>query len=138
MTHYLKYFAAVYCLALLLVITVLIFGFQLGGISVIPALIAAAFIAARHFVRREQRLPFSDEKVQLVWGSSAVAIVIGSFFVFFLVLMNPRADAILASADQAGIAISAVIMLFIIAVHGAIFSIAYGWYAQFCYKRLLD
>lgn len=136
MTHYLKYFAAVYCIALLLVITIFIFGFHLGGITLIPALIAAAFIAARHFVRQQQRLPMSDEKVQLIWGSSAVAVVIGSFFVFFLVVMNPNADAILASADQAGLAISAVIMLFIIALHGAIFSIAYGWYAQFCYQRI--
>lgn len=137
MSHYLKYFAAVYCIALVLVISILIFGFHLGGITIIPALIASAFIAARYFVKREQRLPLSDEKVQLVWGSSAVAVVIGSFFVCFLVLMNPNANEILKAADEAGLAISAVIMLFMIAIHGAIFSIAYGWYAKFCYSKLI-
>lgn len=137
MSHYLKYFAAVYCIALVLVVTLLIFGFNMGGITLLPALIASALISARHFVQREQRLPFSEEKVQLIWGSSAVAIIIGSFFVFFLVLMNPNAEEILKAADQAGLTLSAVIMLLMVAIHGAIFSIAYGWYAKFCYHRLI-
>ncbi len=36
-------------------------------------------------------------------GSGAVAIIIGSFFVLFLVLMNPNAEAIMKSVDNAGI-----------------------------------
>ena len=100
MKPYLLFFAAVYSIALVLLITVLIFGLKLGGITLLPALIAAAFISAGHFVKKEQRLPSSDEKIQLVWGSSAVAIIIGSFFVFFLVLMNPNAEEILKAVEK--------------------------------------
>ena len=135
MKPYLLFFAAVYSIALVLLITVLIFGLKLGGITLLPALIAAAFISAGHFVKKEQRLPSSDEKIQLVWGSSAVAIIIGSFFVFFLVLMNPNAEEILKAADKAGLALAAVIMLCLIAIHGAVFHVAYGWYANRYYHK---
>ncbi|MDM1720977.1 ABZJ_00895 family protein [Acinetobacter towneri] len=135
MKPYLLFFAAVYSIALVLLITVLIFGLNLGGLTLLPALIAAAFISAEHFVKKEQRLPSSDEKIQLVWGSSAVAIIIGSFFVFFLVLMNPNAEAILKAADKAGLALAAVVMLCLIAIHGAVFHVAYGWYANRYYQK---
>ena len=135
MVHYLKHFAAVYSIALILLVTVLIFGLNLGGFTLLPTLIACAFLTARHFVKKELRLPSADEKVQLVWGSSAVALIIGSFFIFFLILMNPKAEQILKSADNAGLALSALIMLCLVAIHGAIFSIAYGWFAKFCYKK---
>ena len=118
MKHYLKHFAAVYSIALVLLVAILIFGLHLGGITLIPALIASAFISAAHFVKKEQRLPSNDEKIQLVWGCSAIAIIIASFFVFFLVLMNPNAEQILKAADEAGLGLSAVIMLCLIAVHG--------------------
>ena len=135
MKPYLLFFAAVYSIALVLLITVLIFGLNLGGLTLLPTLIAAAFISAGHFVKKEQRLPSSDEKIQLVWGSSAVAIIIGSFFVFFLVLMNPNAEAILKAADKAGLALAAVVMLCLIAIHGAVFHVAYGWYANRYYQK---
>ena len=135
MKPYLLFFAAVYSIALVLLITVLIFGLNLGGLTLLPSLIAAAFISAGHFVKKEQRLPSSDEKIQLVWGSSAVAIIIGSFFVFFLVLMNPNAEAILKAADKAGLALAAVVMLCLIAIHGAVFHVAYGWYANRYYQK---
>ena len=136
MKPYLLFFAAVYSITLVLLITVLIFGLNLGGLTLLPALIAAAFISAGHFVKKEQRLPSSDEKIQLVWGSSAVAIIVGSFFVLFLVLMNPNAEAIMKSVDNAGIGLTAVVMLCMVAIHGAIFHIAYGWYADYCFKKL--
>ncbi|BFM36035.1 ABZJ_00895 family protein [Acinetobacter towneri] len=139
MKHYLLFFAAVYSIALVLLITVLIFGLNLGGLTLLPTLVAAAFISAGHFIKKEQRLPSSDEKIQLVWGSSAVAIIIGSFFVFFLVLMNPNAEAILKAADKAGLALAAVVMLCLIAIHGAVFHIAYGWYAnRYYHKKFLQ
>lgn len=136
MKHYLKHFAAVYSIALVLLMAILIFGLHLGGITLIPALIASAFISAAHFVKKEQRLPSSDEKIQLVWGCSAIAIIIASFFVFFLVLMNPNAEQILKAADEAGLGLSALIMLCLIAVHAAIFHFAYGWYAAYRFKQL--
>ncbi|TCB66952.1 ABZJ_00895 family protein [Acinetobacter sp. ANC 4178] len=131
MKHYLKHFTAIYSIALVILVTILIFGLHLGGITLIPALIASALLNANHFVKKEQRLPSSDEKIQLVWGCSAIAIVIESFFVFFLVLINPNAEQILKAADEAGLGLSALIMLCLIAVHGVIFHFAYGWYASF-------
>lgn len=136
MTHYLKHFAAVYSIALVLLVAVLIFGLQFSGITLIPALIASALISAGHFVKKEQRLPSNDEKIQLVWGCSAVAIMIASFFVFFLVLMNPQAEQILKAADEAGLGLAAVIMLCLIAIHGAIFHFAYGGYATYRFQKL--
>lgn len=136
MAHYLKYFAAVYSIALVLVTTILIFMLNLGGITLLPALVASALISARHFVKKEIRLPLAEEKVQLVWGSSAIGLIIGSFFVFFLILMNPNAKEILKSADHSGLALAAVVMLCLVALHGAIFHIAYGWYAQLIYRNL--
>ena len=135
MGKYLKHFAAVYSLALVLLTAVLVFGLNLGGFTLLPALIASALLSARHFIKLEQRLPLAEEKIQLVWGSSAVAIMIGSFFVFFLVLMNPNAEAILKIADQTGILVYAVIMLCLVAIHGAIFHLSYHVYAPYCLKN---
>lgn len=136
MSVYLKYFAAVYSIALVLMLFVLIFIFNLGILTLLPALIAAALLSARHFVRKEQRIATNHEKIQLVWGSSAVAICIGSFFAFFIVMLNPNAEQILAVVDQAGLGLYAIVMLCLVAIHGAIFHIAYGWYADAIYKRL--
>ena len=86
MAYYLKHFAAVYSIALVLTTAILIFVLNLGGITLLPALIASAFISARSFVKNELRLPLPDEKIQLAWGSSAVALIIGGFFIFFLIL----------------------------------------------------
>ncbi|TCB78156.1 ABZJ_00895 family protein [Acinetobacter sp. ANC 4173] len=135
MKHYLKHFAAIYSIALVILAAILIFGLHLGGITLIPALIASALLNASHFVKKEHRLPSNDEKVQLVWGCSAIAIIIASFFVFFLVLMNPNAEQILKAADEAGLGLSALIMLCLIAVHAVIFHFAYGWYANFIARK---
>lgn len=118
MKHYLLHFAAVYSIALVLLITVLIFGLNLGGFTLIPTLVACALITVGHFVKKEKRVPSNHEKIQLVWGSSAVAIIIGSFFVLFLVVMNPNAEAIMKSVDNAGIGLTAVVMLCMVAIHG--------------------
>ena len=83
MKHYLLHFAAVYSIALVLLITVLVFGLNLGGLTLIPTLVACALISVGHFVKKEHRVPNNHEKIQLVWGSSAVAIIVGSFFVLF-------------------------------------------------------
>lgn len=125
MKHYYLHFAAVYAIALILLLFILIFIFPLGYASLFPTLILAALISIHHFFKREQRLASAEEKIQLIWGLSAVAIVIGSFFTLFLVLMNPNAEQILKSADQAGLGLSAVIMLCMVAIHAAIFSIIY-------------
>lgn len=138
MSGYLKHFAAVYSIALVLLVTVLIFGFKLGGFTLIPTLIASAFISASHFIKKERRLPTAQEKVQLIWGSSAVALSIGSLFAFFLVMMNPNAESILKSAEEAGLGIYAIFMLLMIALHGVIFHIAYSLYAQRVLRRLIS
>lgn len=135
MTHYLKHFAAVYCIALILLVTVLIFGLKLGGLSLVPTLIVSALITAGHFANKENRLPTQHEKIQLIWGSSAIAIMIASFFVFFLVLMNPNAEQILAVAEKSGIILAAIIMLILIGLHAAIFFAAYNWYTPYRLKK---
>ena len=137
MGKYLKYFAAVYSIALVLLTTVLIFGLNLGHLSLLPTLIVSALISARHFVKSEQRLATSEEKIQLVWGSSAVAIMIASFFMFFLVMMSPNAEQILKAAEKMGLGLYAVIMLCIVALHGAIFHLAYQFYGKHCLNKFV-
>ena len=97
----------------------------------------AAFISAHHFFKREQRLASSEEKMLLIWGLSAVAIVMGSVFTFFLVLMNPKAEQILKSADQAGLALSAVIMLCMVAVHATVFFTVYAISTKLFLKKIV-
>ncbi|MEW9150002.1 ABZJ_00895 family protein [Acinetobacter indicus] len=81
---------------------VLVYGLNLGVLTLFPTLVVVALINAKHFVKREKRLPTSDERIQLIWGSSAVAIIIGSLFIFFMVLMNPYAEQIIRSARENG------------------------------------
>ena len=44
-------------------------------------------------------------------------------------------EEILKAADKAGLALAAVIMLCLIAIHGAVFHVAYGWYANRYYHK---
>lgn len=121
-------------LVLLTAIFIILFNFS--GLTLLPALIAAALLSARHFVQKEQRLPTQHEQIQLVWGSSAVAISMGSFFAFFLVMLNPNAEQILQAADEAGLVLYAIVMLCLVALHAAIFHFSYGWYARRCWHKL--
>jgi len=68
MSHYLKYFAVVYSIALIVLVSILIYGLKLGAITLLPGLIASAFLSARHFVKKEQRLPNDKEKKQTGLG----------------------------------------------------------------------
>ncbi len=137
MQHYYLHFAKVYAAALLTLMLILIFVFPLGYISLLPTLVIAAFISTHHFFKREQRLASSEEKMLLIWGLSAVAIVMGSVFTFFLVLMNPKAEQILKSADQAGLALSAVIMLCMVAVHATVFFTVYAISTKLFLKKIV-
>ncbi|NNG75987.1 hypothetical protein HLH10_06525 [Acinetobacter sp. ANC 4277] len=65
-----------------MLVSILIYGLKLGAITLLPGLIASAFLSARHFVKKEQRLPNDKEKNTLVWGSTVVAMTIG-FIVMF-------------------------------------------------------
>lgn len=135
MKHYLLHLAAVYSIALVLLTMVLFYGLNLGVLTLFPTLVVVALINAKHFVKREKRLPTSDERIQLIWGSSAVAIIIGSLFIFFMVLMNPYAEQIIQSAEKMALALMAVLMLCMVAIHGAVFYAAYVWYAAYCAKQ---
>lgn len=136
MSAYLKYFAAVYSIALVVIFIVFIFLLNLGLLTLIPALIAATLLSVQHFVKKERRIPTNHEKIQLVWGTSAVAISIGSVFAFLVVMFNPDAEQILAAIDQASLGLYALVMLGLVVFHGAILHSAYGWYADAVYKRL--
>ncbi len=57
MKHYLLHFAAVYSIALVLLITVLVFGLNLGGLILIPTLVACALISVGAL--RKKRTPCS-------------------------------------------------------------------------------
>lgn len=136
MTYYFKHFAAVYSIALVVFITAITVGLNLGGLSFIAALIASALISAGHFVKKQQRLPTAAEKTQLIWGLSTLAIVIASFFILFIVLMSPNVEEILQAAEKAGIGLTAVIMLFLIIIHALIFHLAYTYYAKNRFKKI--
>ncbi|WP_407303920.1 ABZJ_00895 family protein [Acinetobacter sp.] len=136
MSHYLKYFAAVYSITLILLVSILIYGLKLGIITLLPGLIASAFLSARHFVKKEQRLPNNKEKNKLVWGSTVIAMSMGFVVVFILIFMHPHAAAdILINIGYAGRAANSLLVAVAIAIHGLIFHIAYNGYARYTLNK---
>ncbi|WP_425917094.1 ABZJ_00895 family protein [Acinetobacter sp. TSRC1-2] len=135
MSHYLKYFAAVYSIALILLVSILIYGLKLGAITLLPGLIASAFLSARHFVKKERRLPNDKEKNKLVWGSTIVAMSLGFIVMFSLIFMHPRAEEMLIIISQAGRASYSLLVAVAIALHGLIFHIAYNGYARYTLNK---
>ena len=134
MKHYLRYFAVFYVIALFL-IGLLFNLLKIGSISYIPTLIATGFITANHFIKKENRPPSTEEKVQLVWGSTITALFILCILCFFFIVLSPASDKLLKFAENTGLALWAVIMLFFVIIHAGIFFICYGWYANFYYKK---
>lgn len=135
MQKYLKKFALFYSIALIIICLILIFVLNLGTLTFVPIFIFSAFYAATQFIKAEQRLPTKEEKHLLVWGNTAMAIIIESFIVFFLVMLNPNAEKIIQASEKIGILGYAVIMLFLVALHAAVFFIAYGWIATQALKK---
>ncbi|MEJ2898196.1 ABZJ_00895 family protein [Acinetobacter sp. NS-4] len=135
MSHYLKYFAAVYSIVLILLVSILIYALKLGVITLLPGLIASAFLSARHFVKKEQRLPNAKEKNTLVWGSTIIAMTMGFIVMFILIFMHPRAEEILMTMGYAGRARNSLLVAGAIALHGLIFHIAYNGYARYTLNK---
>ncbi|MGE8560302.1 MAG: ABZJ_00895 family protein [Acinetobacter sp.] len=131
MSHYLKYFAAVYSIALILLVSILIYALKLGAITLLPGLIASAFLSARHFVKKEHRLPNDEEKNKLVWGSTIVAMTMSFIVMFILIFMHPRTEEILIAVGHAGRASYSFLTTGAIALNGLIFYIAYNGYARY-------
>ena len=135
MSHYLKYFAAVYSIALILLVSILIYMLKLGAITLLPGLIASAFLSARHFVKKEQRLPNAKEKNTLVWGLTVVAMTMGFIALFVIIFMHPYSEEILMKIGYAGRARNSLLVAGAIALHGLIFHIAYNGYARYTLNK---
>ena len=134
MKHYLIYFAAVYSFALLL-LGILFSLLNLNTSISIPTLIAAGFITAGHFVKREQRRPSDDERIQLIWSCTITSLIITSLVLFFYSLLSPAASNILNVIKSTNIILIAIMMLLIL-VHAAVFFVSFGWYANRCAQKL--
>ena len=134
MKHYLVYFAAVYSFALLL-LGILFSLLNLNTSISIPTLIAAGFITAGHFVKREQRRLSDDERIQLIWSCTITSLIITSLVLFFYSLLSPAASNILNVVKSTNIILIAIMMLLIL-VHAAVFFVSFGWYANRCAQKL--
>ena len=134
MKHYLIYFAAVYSFALL-VLGILFSLLNLNTSISIPTLIAAGFITAGHFVKREQRRPSDDERIQLIWSCTITSLIITSLVLFFYSLLSPAASNILNVVKSTNIILIAIMMLLIL-VHAVVFFVSFGWYANRCAQKL--
>ncbi|MDD2939623.1 MAG: ABZJ_00895 family protein [Acinetobacter harbinensis] len=134
MKHYLVYFAAVYSFALLL-LGILFSLLNLNTSISIPTLIAAGFITAGHFVKREQRRPSDDERIQLIWSCTITSLIITSLVLFFYSLLSPAASNILNVVKSTNIILIAIMMLLIL-VHAVVFFVSFGWYANRCAQKL--
>lgn len=137
MQKYLKSFALFYSITLIIICLLLIFVIHLGTVTFIPVFIFSALFTVSRFVKTEKRLPTKEEKHILVWGNTALALIIECFIIFFLVMLNPNAEKIIQAAENIGILLYAVIMLFFVAIHSAVFFMAYRWFAPFILKRQL-
>ena len=134
MKHYLVYFAAVYSFALLL-LGILFSLLNLNTSISIPTLIAAGFITAGHFVKREQRRPSDDERIQLIWSCTITSLIITSLVLFFYSLLSPATSNILNVVKSTNIILIAIMMLLIL-VHAVVFFVSFGWYANRCAQKL--
>ncbi|ATO19804.1 hypothetical protein BS636_09135 [Acinetobacter sp. LoGeW2-3] len=135
MSHYLKYFAAVY-FALLVLVGMIVYWLNLGAIIFIPALIAAAFLSARHFVHQELRLPTPEEKKTLVWGSTIIAMTLGFIFIFVMIWLHPYTEEILRRINYTGRGPNSFIVAALIALHAGLFHIAYQGYSRYSLDKL--
>ena len=134
MKHYLVYFAAVYSFALLL-LGILFSLLNLNTSISIPTLIAAGFITAGHFVKREQRRLSDDERIQLIWSCTITSLIITSLVLFYYSLLSPAASNILNVVKSTNIILIAIMMLLIL-VHAVVFFVSFGWYANRCAQKL--
>ena len=138
MQKYLKKFALFYAITLIAICLILIFIINLGILTFVPVFVFSAFYTATQFVKTEKRLPTKEEKHVLVWGNTALAIIIECFVIFFLVMLNPNAEKIIQTAENIGLLGYAVIMLFLVALHSAVFFIAYRWISPRILKRYMS
>jgi len=127
MQQYLKSFAIDYGVVLILSVLFLLFVTNLGLMLFVAIFLVTMIRHVVKFLQKEQRLPTVQERNILVWGNTAIAITLECFIIFFLVMMNPNAEQIIQSAEKMGLAGYAVFMLLIVAIHFALFFIAYQW-----------
>lgn len=127
MQQYLKSFAIDYGVVLILSVLFLLFVTNLGLMLFVAIFLVTMIRHVVKFLQKEQRLPTAQERNILVWGNTAIAITLECFIIFFLVMMNPNAEQIIQSAEKMGLAGYAVFMLLIVAIHFALFFIAYQW-----------
>ncbi|MFV5405540.1 MULTISPECIES: ABZJ_00895 family protein [unclassified Acinetobacter] len=134
MSHYLKYFATVY-LILVLLVGLFVYLFGLGAILLIPALIASAFLSARYFVKHQHRLPTQEEKKPLIWGSTIIAMTFEFIFLFVLIWMSPQTDEIYRTIAYTGRGPNSFLVAASIALHALLFHIAYNGYARYSLSK---
>ena len=127
MQQYLKSFAIDYGVVLILSVLFLLFVTNPGLMLFVAIFLVTMIRHVVKFLQKEQRLPTAQERNILVWGNTAIAITLECFIIFFLVMMNPNAEQIIQSAEKMGLAGYAVFMLLIVAIHFALFFIAYQW-----------
>ena len=127
MQQYLKSFAIDYGVVLILSVLFSLFVTNLGLMLFVAIFLVTMIRHVVKFLQKEQRLPTAQERNILVWGNTAIAITLECFIIFFLVMMNPNAEQIIQSAEKMGLAGYAVFMLLIVAIHFALFFIAYQW-----------
>ncbi|MGB9189982.1 ABZJ_00895 family protein [Acinetobacter sp.] len=127
MQQYLKSFAIDYGVVLILSVLFSLFVTNLGLMLFVAIFLVTMIRHVIKFLQKEQRLPTAQERNILVWGNTAIAITLECFIIFFLVMMNPNAEQIIQSAEKMGLAGYAVFMLLIVAIHFALFFIAYQW-----------
>ena len=127
MQQYLPSFAIDYGVVLILSVLFLLFVTNLGLMLFVAIFLVTMIRHVVKFLQKEQRLPTVQERNILVWGNTAIAITLECFIIFFLVMMNPNAEQIIQSAEKMGLAGYTVFMLLIVAIHFALFFIAYQW-----------
>ena len=135
MSDYLKSLAAIYSGALFFFSLCVLFFLGFSNLNLlillfVLALLISSLINVALFVKKQQRIPTNHEKIQLVWGSSAVAICIGSCFVFIVMMFSPYATAMIDRIDNAGLGLYSLVMLSLVIIHAALFHTLYGWYAD--------
>ena len=135
MKYYLLFFSAVYTVMTIIfaIISTLL---DLPSSSGVTPLFAVGFLTAWQFVKREQRIPTSEEKKKLIWGSIASTFVVSIVLAAVLVMATMSIQDVMAILKDVPSWIWFVAFGFVILIEYFILHMSFGWYAKTCLKSL--
>ena len=136
MKYYLLIFTGIFILSSFLIGLIMEILNSIRSLGAVSALILAGFFTAWHFVNKEKRLPFNNERIQLIWGSIACTFIV---LILFSILMNIETGTtkvFMDIAKQIPMWIWLIVIVLVTLIEFAVLYFSYGCFAQKCWNDL--